>query len=1061
MKKPIKFAVTAVLFVLLVAIAVTAVGCGGKSASSDKISIKSSPRLEYLIGQDLDLSKGSILSVSGGKEKEIKLTASGVKVTGYDKNKPGKQTLTVSYGGQTCTFTVNVHGKIEAVDYVSDYVVGETFDVTQGKLLIYREDGVAASSVRLSDAAVTVSGTAFTQEGSATVTVSYKDETATISVNVYAPENVRLKAPNKLAYKSHETQLDVSGGYITVTANGGKMVKQVALTSDMIVGGFDPAAATVDNIQSPLEQQVTVRYLGKDNKFTVRITYSYVSYMRACANELSGVDLAALPAAKGERAIQALGGYFGLSADDKALLTDTEVKSVVRAAAVHGVKSWKDVVNACADTVTIDDKGQYTFADNSTYEGAKADYESLNEKKDTVAATADVLSKIVKEFADTEIGDGKTAKVYIGNVVSGESVRAIVDKLQYMLGLYDVYKTVTAPNDADAVQNTLDTIAASAYKDFGCTDMYDAVAAWHTAPGNMFEIFYDYCYDGTETDLLHVVCRIKLLGDFATLYDHIASSLNEWADLYDYTTIDTTVFMERFAQTETFAAELAAKGEGEGENSKTKWLYENMTFPFRGQEVSFEALIEYLRIAPSGYYANCHGALGDTTFDELWKTYTAAIDEQNSTSAEELLRAFVQASPSVQYAFLSSVYTTYNTFPHYNALPEHALDAASTIPSQFTDLIFAHYTGEKSTLPSACQAIFGDLMEAAEDYALRYYGGTKNSVKIDYLQQFLATFKSAQTKYAALSAADKTAFDAKLGYFYEKYNAIYAMYNADGTMKSVTLGDWKAKFDALNKVVEDVEKGYLLIAQGVNVYGSFVAGYEYAQTLAAEILASDNQAVLNAYYYYDYGTAKQSLESAMYTLRDAFVNALTRDYNWQLYEVVSDDFKNFMAKSSPVMQMYVDMMNYMWDCISHNVEYTDADLDNFFGADNKESVKAAIAAFYPLSSDEKTFFYDIDTAQISTSTLYLYDESLLRYCRVNLSADAYDAASKLLTWEVSYVAYEEASDANSATAKEKLKTAVDLFNAKYRTLTDNDKAEFDEYFAGMLAHYQAKYAELA
>ena len=116
MKKRIKFAVTATLIALLIAIAATAVGCGGKSDSSDKIAIKSSPRLEYLLGQDLDLSKGSISSTKGDKVKEIKLTASGVKVSGYDKNKLGKQTVTVSYGGQTCTFTVNVHGKIEAVD---------------------------------------------------------------------------------------------------------------------------------------------------------------------------------------------------------------------------------------------------------------------------------------------------------------------------------------------------------------------------------------------------------------------------------------------------------------------------------------------------------------------------------------------------------------------------------------------------------------------------------------------------------------------------------------------------------------------------------------------------------------------------------------------------------------------------------------------------------------------------------------------------------------------------------------------------------------------------------
>ncbi len=1064
MKKAIKFVITVAALSALIAFAASFAACG--SAKADSVAMKNMPRTEYVQGQELDLSKGSISATVDGKEKEIALTSSDVQISGYDKNLLGKQTVTVNYGGQSCTFTVNVHGKIEAVDYIEEYVVGEKFNVAQGKLLIYREDGIAASSVRLNDASVTVDDAVFAQEGNASVTVSYNGDTTTLSVNVYSAESVKLHAPNKLSYKSHETELDLSGGYVTVTANNGNIVRRVPLAADMITGGFEPSAATADNIRIPLKQDISVSCLGQAQTFTVKVTYSYVTYVKACASELNGVALTELPDAMGKRSVAAIGGYFGLSNSDKELLTQEEVTSVVRAAAVYGKTAWGKLVRDCAGTVEIDDNGNYTFKPTSTPTGAKEDLDMLMNESNVISAIADSLRNIVNTFGGTIILDGKTAEEYIGNVMSGENVRAITDKLTYMLKLYEVYKDVTADNNEVAVSATLKCIRESEYKDFGCKDMYDAVASWHNA-GDMFDLFFDYCYNAKDAEALKTVCNIGLVGDFEALYVRIASTLNAWADLYDYTKLDSTEFMLLFADAEAFAASVAAKGNGAtADAAKTKWLYENMVFSFRGTYLPFEGLLEWLRVIDFGYYDNCHGSLGDGEFDALWRAYIAAVDARDSgvgknDATEELLSKFVQASPSVQYAFIASVNTCYNELPHYKAVPEHALDYDENFSnSEFANIIFSHYTGIDGVLSAECQAIFRDLMIALEDYALRYYGGTKDNVKIDYLQQFLVAMRSAQTKYAALSDDDKTAFDSSLGYFYSKYSTIYGMYNADGSMKSVDLDEWKVKFDSLKSVVENVNKGYGLFGVKIYAYGAFVAGYEYAQSLAAELVACDNETIRNAYYYLDYSDG-MSFDSALYALRETYVNALVKSEQdlWQQYQTASESFKAFMSTASPVMQMFV---NQAYDIFYPKSNEEEVEDEKYYGAENKQNVINAINSFYMLSADEKILFYALDYTETGVSGItpfFLYDRALSGYFGVNLSENVAVAAVALFDWEYYDTAYEY-NEKTDATAKD-LTAAVTTFKALYEKLSETEIAEFNEYFGNMYSYYAERYEAIA
>ncbi len=72
------------------------------------IEIASNPtKTAYSVGEDLDLS-GLVVKAKlsdGGKKT---LTESDITISGYDKNKKGEQTITISYEGQTATFKVTV-----------------------------------------------------------------------------------------------------------------------------------------------------------------------------------------------------------------------------------------------------------------------------------------------------------------------------------------------------------------------------------------------------------------------------------------------------------------------------------------------------------------------------------------------------------------------------------------------------------------------------------------------------------------------------------------------------------------------------------------------------------------------------------------------------------------------------------------------------------------------------------------------------------------------------------------------------------------------------------------
>lgn len=188
------------------------------------IEVSALPRnMEYLEGRDaLDLYGGLLLlTYDNGTTKEISLYDA--QVTGFDNTVPGEQTLTVSYGGKTTTFTVTIVAKtvtrIRVHEYPeTSYLEGAEFDPTGLRLYVYYNN----NTQEIVDAGYTVTGYDSTP-GDKYLTISYGGKSTSLYVWVEAKsvDHIEVtKLPDKVVYIEGQT-FDPSGMVVTVFYNNG------------------------------------------------------------------------------------------------------------------------------------------------------------------------------------------------------------------------------------------------------------------------------------------------------------------------------------------------------------------------------------------------------------------------------------------------------------------------------------------------------------------------------------------------------------------------------------------------------------------------------------------------------------------------------------------------------------------------------------------------------------------------------------------------------------------------------------------------------------------------
>ena len=219
-------------------------------------------KLEYFEKETLDTTGLSIrVTYNNGKEKII---TDGFTCSPAELNTPGKQTVTVSYNGMSCTFDVTVKAvlptEIEILTQPEklEYYVGDTLDTTglSARVLFNNgveeifTDGLVCTPMKLDS------------KGEQVITVSYGEVSDTFEVWVTPGALVGLKIkslPNKLSYYYEDT-LDLDGLELVAVYENGTM----DVTEEFTV--------TPTELNTRGEQTVTINYKDFSASFKVMVS---------------------------------------------------------------------------------------------------------------------------------------------------------------------------------------------------------------------------------------------------------------------------------------------------------------------------------------------------------------------------------------------------------------------------------------------------------------------------------------------------------------------------------------------------------------------------------------------------------------------------------------------------------------------------------------------------------------------------------------------------------------------------------------------------------------------
>ena len=225
-------------------------------------------KTKYLEGKEaLDLAGSKLTLIYDNDTTEV-LDLTPDMVSGFDNTVVGRQTLTVTYGGFTDTFEVEIVAKAlssiklttlpQKLAYIEGY---EAFDPTGGKVTLTYNNG---TSEVIDLTAEMVSGFDNAVVGKQTLTVTYGDFTDDFEVEIMAKKLSAIKLttlPIKLEYTKEYEAFDPNGGKVTLIYNNGTS-EVIDLIAEM-VSGFDNTVVG--------KQTLTVTYGDFTDDFEVEI----------------------------------------------------------------------------------------------------------------------------------------------------------------------------------------------------------------------------------------------------------------------------------------------------------------------------------------------------------------------------------------------------------------------------------------------------------------------------------------------------------------------------------------------------------------------------------------------------------------------------------------------------------------------------------------------------------------------------------------------------------------------------------------------------------------------
>lgn len=368
----------------------------------DKISsltLTPPTKTSYALGEELNLD--GMVAKLNYSDKSVGTTA--YTVSGYDKTKVGKQTVTVSYGDYSANFDVTVNG-ISSIEVTpptkTTYLEGQDLN-TDGMVVT----AVTSDNQRITvPAGYSVRGFNKTKLGKQTITVTYQGLSTEFEVNVNSVKSIELTKPTKLEYKYGES-LDTSGMSVKAIYDDNQ---SEVIKSDYSVTGYDKTKSGTQTITVTYRNQtatfdVTVAepvitkfeittppttteyYVGQDLKtdgMVVTVTFEDESTKTTTAYTLSGYDKNTV----GAQTVTV--SYKGFSATFDVTVKEAEAVSI--------------------SDVTVEDKTYdgkpIEYSGTATSDNYNGDYEYIWEKADgTVLDSAPINAgsyKLVVKVSD-------------------------------------------------------------------------------------------------------------------------------------------------------------------------------------------------------------------------------------------------------------------------------------------------------------------------------------------------------------------------------------------------------------------------------------------------------------------------------------------------------------------------------------------------------------------------------------------------------------------------------------------------------------------------------------
>ncbi len=1074
-KLPVKIGalvVTILVAVLLIALS----GCGNKI---NDIAIKEDamPQSVFILGEELDLSSGILIVDEDGKKTEIAMDAEGVSVSGFDKNKLGEQKITVHYKDKSVELTVTVVERMQVVDFTADYLVGDTLDLSAGRLKITRDDG-SNYTVVLKSNKVTVNGFDSQTAGTKNLTVSYasgsETYTASFSVNVHNVEKITLTPPTKVTYNSHDAGIDVAGGILNLSALSGKVKRDVVVTEDMIEG-FDLSAAK--GSKTPYEQTVNVVYEGKSYPYTIVIKYTSVSQFKDNASIASGFtwsgeDVPEIATEDGEIALELMRLYFDMSPAEQSLLTREETLNMARVAMIYGFNKWgEDVYEFEGAFTLIEDSFELQCSDRDSVEAA---VEKLQVLDRPIYTLYDVINGMVTTFKEetlfTFTSEGYAdVEMYFSDypTVDPEFFTLLIDIFEYMLDLDDLMDAVgddwmgNIESYAEQIEAVYDGIVNSEFYSYEFSQFFYYVSMWRPND-DAFDFLYHYYYE-VKADVSSIIsiANIRLPSALEAIFAHLYEAMNQLDALANYMATDTTQFFYHYHMVCKLSRELLADEAPENEMNRVLFygLPLNSMLGIAADELyTFNDMISYLSTTQGGYYPLCGALLDRPEFDALMEKYLDIItktfedEEYEQTDAyiadvKEMLALYMALTPAQQFSFMGSL----NAF-YAMSIPPFAFDNTGEYASLvclFVDMVNELYFDLFDT--QAAKDAYLAFVIATEAYAQRFTNET-------WIETFRTNMKVVVDALAGseMSDKDKATFNNEFEALYNEYALLYEEYSEkeDSTKPSedVDLGSWADKFAELKDAILGVELAYQLLDGGYPMYDLFFTAFERAQKIADELLAANDENIDVRYIF---------IHEALYSLSEferlvdpeVEIDPETEifwsyDYVLSVYRAIYVNLQ--VSLSDGFYDQYKahnlgEFMNDAYDLIWALMWSEEGDTDVF----DKQKVIGLMEDFYKMDLEAQIIFI-----------LYIEGESGMYYESLFAFLDAYsedvkEACSKLLDVEMSaiiYKYYAELYKSDEAT-EEDLAEALSDLQANYAAFeealaavdTDAEKEEFNDF----------------